>query len=61
MAREYRVIAALESTAVPVPQPHLLCTDPQVIGAPFFVMDKVDGVAFRERAELELLGAERVG
>jgi aminoglycoside phosphotransferase (APT) family kinase protein len=60
MAREHRVITALENTVVPVPHPHVLCTDPQVIGAPFFVMDKVAGVALRERAELELLGAERV-
>jgi aminoglycoside phosphotransferase (APT) family kinase protein len=61
MAREHRVLSALESTAVPVPHPHLLCTDPQVIGAPFFVMDKVGGVAIRERTELERLGAERTG
>jgi len=54
------VITALENTAVPVPHPHLLCTDPQVIVAPFFVMDKVAGVALRQRAELELLGPERV-
>jgi aminoglycoside phosphotransferase (APT) family kinase protein len=59
MAREYRVITALENTAVPVPHPQLLCTDPQVIGAPFFVMDKVAGVALRQRAELERLGAAR--
>jgi aminoglycoside phosphotransferase (APT) family kinase protein len=60
MAREYRVITALEGTDVPVPHAHLLCPDPSVIGAPFFVMDKVPGVALRQRAELELLGAERV-
>jgi aminoglycoside phosphotransferase (APT) family kinase protein len=60
MAREYRVITALAGTAVPVPHAHLLCADPEVIGAPFFVMDKVAGTAFRQRAELERLGAERV-
>jgi aminoglycoside phosphotransferase (APT) family kinase protein len=60
MAREHRVITALGSSVVPVPHAHVLCTDPQVIGAPFFVMDKVGGIALRERAELELLGAERV-
>lgn len=60
MAREHRVITALENTTVPVPRSHLLCTDPAVLGAPFFVMDKVAGVAFRQRAELERLGSERV-
>jgi aminoglycoside phosphotransferase (APT) family kinase protein len=60
MAREYRVITALENTAVPVPHAYVLCADPQVTGAPFFVMDKVAGVALRQRAELERLGAERV-
>ena len=56
MGREYRVITALEGSAVPVPHAHVLCGDPEVIGAPFFVMDKVAGVALRQRAELELLG-----
>ncbi|MEO1312931.1 MAG: phosphotransferase family protein [Pseudomonadota bacterium] len=41
--REYRVMAALAQTAVPVPQVHALCEDPEVIGAPFFVMAHVPG------------------
>jgi aminoglycoside phosphotransferase (APT) family kinase protein len=43
MSREYRVISALADTDVPVPAPVALCTDANVIGAPFYVMDFVDG------------------
>jgi aminoglycoside phosphotransferase (APT) family kinase protein len=49
MTREHRVISALHGTAVPVPRPLLLCTDPDVLGAPFYVMERVDGVIARDR------------
>lgn len=41
--REYRVMTALADSGVPVPRTHLLCTDPDIIGTPFFVMDLVPG------------------
>lgn len=41
--REYRLIAALHPTGFPVPRPHTLCEDAEVIGAPFYVMDLVAG------------------
>jgi aminoglycoside phosphotransferase (APT) family kinase protein len=44
MAREHRVISALGPTAVPVPRTLHLCTDPEVLGAPFYVMERVVGV-----------------
>src|SRR5690242_16839763 len=47
MGREYRVISALRDTSVPVPLTYALCTDPDVIGAPFYVMSDVDGIAYR--------------
>jgi aminoglycoside phosphotransferase (APT) family kinase protein len=59
MGREYRVITALQGTTIPVPRPWVLCTDAEVIGAPFFVMDKVPGIAYRQRSELEPVGKER--
>lgn len=43
MLREWRILTALEGTPVPHPTPRLLCEDPSVIGAPFLIMDKVDG------------------
>ncbi|MEM6489430.1 MAG: phosphotransferase family protein [Pseudomonadota bacterium] len=41
--REYRVMAALGSTAVPVPRMVHRCDDADVIGAPFYVMAFVAG------------------
>jgi aminoglycoside phosphotransferase (APT) family kinase protein len=41
--REYRVMTALAGTGVPVPRTHCLCTDEDVIGTAFFVMEYVDG------------------
>ena len=43
MGREHRVISALAPTAVPVPPALGLCTDPDVNGADFYVMDYVEG------------------
>jgi aminoglycoside phosphotransferase (APT) family kinase protein len=49
MAREWRVISALQGTSIPVPGTVLLCEDPGIIGAPFYVMDFVDGHVVRDR------------
>lgn len=59
MAREYRVISALRGTAVPVPRTYVYCDDPEVIGAPFYVMEKVNGRPYRDFEELVALGRER--
>jgi aminoglycoside phosphotransferase (APT) family kinase protein len=47
MGREYRVISALHGTDVPVPEPVAYCQDPDVIGAPFYVMRYVPGLVLR--------------
>lgn len=52
MGREYRVMSALQGSDVPVPVTRALCTDPEVIGAPFYVMDRVEGRVVRSTAEL---------
>ena len=44
MRREYTVITALGPTDVPVPRTLHLCEDPAVLGAPFYVMERVEGV-----------------
>ncbi|MEU8129638.1 phosphotransferase family protein [Micromonospora sp. NPDC049049] len=59
MAREFRVISALAPTEVPVPGAMLLCTDPEVIGAPFYLMERMPGEVFRTRAQTDPLGDER--
>jgi aminoglycoside phosphotransferase (APT) family kinase protein len=48
MGREYRVMTALGDTAVPVPKTLGLCSDDDVIGAPFYVMDRVPGHIVRD-------------
>jgi len=59
MTREFRVLAALAPTGVPVPEVHLLCEDPDVIGAPFYVMEFVEGTVYREKSQTTALTAER--
>jgi aminoglycoside phosphotransferase (APT) family kinase protein len=51
VAREYRVLSALAPTAVPVPEPLGFCSDPDVIGAPFYVMREIGGDVLRTRAD----------
>ncbi|HUO80729.1 MAG TPA: phosphotransferase family protein [Steroidobacteraceae bacterium] len=57
--REFRVLAALEGSGVPVPRVHLLCTDEDVIGRAFYLMDYVDGRVFQDPRLPELTNAER--
>jgi aminoglycoside phosphotransferase (APT) family kinase protein len=51
MGREYRVISALAPTKVPVPHTELFCEDSSVIGAPFYLMERVAGTPMRSRAD----------
>lgn len=59
MVREHTVMAALAPTDVPVPQMLANCEDIDVIGAPFYVMEKVEGTPYGRAAQLGPLGAER--
>ena len=59
MGREYRVMTALRPTDVPVPLTYAHCTDPDVLGAEFYVMERVHGTPYRSAAELSALGPER--
>jgi len=49
--REARVLTALNQTEVPHPHCYGFCEDPDVIGRPFYVMQKVDGWAPNLRDE----------
>jgi aminoglycoside phosphotransferase (APT) family kinase protein len=55
MGREYHVLTRLHA-AYPTPQPLLHCTDETILGAPFYVMERVRGVILRRNlpAGLEL-------
>lgn len=42
--REYRVLKALNTTNVPVPRVILACDDVSIIGAPFYLMERLHGL-----------------
>jgi aminoglycoside phosphotransferase (APT) family kinase protein len=44
MAREHRILSALAPAGARVPRPLAMCEDPEVTGAPFYVMEHVDGL-----------------
>jgi aminoglycoside phosphotransferase (APT) family kinase protein len=60
MSREYRVLTALSPTGYPVPETVTLATDPDIIGAPFYVMRFVEGAVHREPESLAALGPDGV-
>jgi aminoglycoside phosphotransferase (APT) family kinase protein len=51
MAREYRLLRAFtdHGASVPVPSPVALCVDTDVLGAPFYLMERLDGLVVREQ------------
>jgi aminoglycoside phosphotransferase (APT) family kinase protein len=51
VTREFRVMSALlaAGAGVPLARPVLLCEDKAVIGAPFYLMEPVDGLVIREQ------------
>ncbi len=55
MTREHRVMSALASTDVPVPRVFAMCEDASLIGAPFYVMERVDGRVLRNLEEIATL------
>ena len=57
--REYRVLAALADTDVPVPKVFHLCEDRDVIGSMFYVMEFCDGRIFWDSSIPEVGKAER--
>jgi aminoglycoside phosphotransferase (APT) family kinase protein len=54
MIREFRVLQALEKAGyTKMPHPISCCEDESVIGAPFFIMEKVEGMIIRNRPPAE--------
>ena len=47
MGREYKVLTGLRRVYTKVPRPLLYCEDEAVIGAPFYVMERVRGMVLR--------------
>jgi aminoglycoside phosphotransferase (APT) family kinase protein len=58
MGREFKVVSALGKTEVPVAPVVGLCEDESVNGAPFYVMEFVEGPVLRGLAEAEIFPDE---
>jgi aminoglycoside phosphotransferase (APT) family kinase protein len=58
MGREFKVVSALGETEVPVAPVVGLCEDESVNGAPFYVMEFVEGPILRGLAEAEIFPDE---
>jgi aminoglycoside phosphotransferase (APT) family kinase protein len=58
VAREHRIISALSGSAVPVAETVGVCTDDSRNGAPFYVMNFVDGVVLDSPAMGATIGIE---
>jgi len=48
MGREFRILTAIHSVFPYCPQPYLYSKDPSVIGAPFYIMEKLEGIILRK-------------
>src|ERR1700724_3719662 len=59
MTREYRLISALHGTSIPVAGPVAFCSDTEVIGAPFYVMEYVDGLVIRSKEDSAAITPEQ--
>ena len=53
MLREYRVLSGLASTGVRSPRPAVACEDVSIIGAPFYLMERMEGVVIRDQLPSE--------
>lgn len=47
MGREYRVLSKLHAHYGPAPAPLVYCEDPELLGAPFYVMRRIKGIILR--------------
>lgn len=57
--REFRVLGALHGTDVPVPRPILFHDDPAPLGAPFYLMERIEGRVFHDCALPSLSPSDR--
>lgn len=58
MGREFRILRALEGTGVPAPRAIAHCEDASIIGAPFYVMERLRGFVVATGEEPEIATAE---
>jgi aminoglycoside phosphotransferase (APT) family kinase protein len=49
MSREFRVLSGLHRVYAQVPRPIAYCEDQGILGAPFYLMERIDGVVLRKQ------------
>src|SRR5579864_823485 len=54
MVREARVLQAVHPHFQPAPEVYLICDDPSILGAPFYLMERRRGVVLRDRIPPEI-------
>jgi aminoglycoside phosphotransferase (APT) family kinase protein len=59
VAREARILSALEDTAVPTPRVYGLCEDPEISDVPLLLMEFVDGQVVDRMSAAEALTPQR--
>ena len=59
MPREFRVLSRVAPHFPPAPPVYLLCEDPSIIGAPFFLMERRRGLIVRREVPAELAARHR--
>lgn len=57
--REFKVLRALEAADVPTPKVYAYCDDATLVGAPFYVMERVEGRIFYDQRMPGLSPIER--
>ena len=58
MGREFRILDGLEGVFDQAPKPVLYCEDPEILGAPFYMMERVEGAILRGRMDPETAPSE---
>src|SRR6476660_2515106 len=54
MSREYRILSHLYPVYRKVPRPLLFCDDESILGAPFYVMERVNGIILRAKPPADI-------
>ena len=49
MGREFKVLSALQPVYKAIPAPILYCEDATIIGAPFYIMERIKGIILRNK------------
>lgn len=61
MHREFRVLDALKQTDAPAPRPVAYSDDPAILGAPFYIMERLNGFVVGRLGAPELDTPEKTG